>query len=95
MTDTYYRISSIILGGALGWCFCEAYITSNKIPLTTEVQTGYIAPSELEIECKDLDGNGKPETIMKIGEESYLLKMVDGEPELLRYSIEPIRIVPE
>lgn len=66
--------------------------TANKIPTTDNVQQGYIAPSELEIECKDLDGNGEPETIMTIGDKPYLLREVDGKPVLSAYEIKPAEI---
>ena len=68
---------------------------SKRMPAISEVQSGYIAPSRLEIECKDLDGNGEPETIMKIGDKSYLLKEVDGKPVISAYEIRPAEVVPK
>ncbi|MEM4260264.1 MAG: hypothetical protein QXG00_03435 [Candidatus Woesearchaeota archaeon] len=62
------------------------------IPEINKVQQGYIAPSKLEIKCKDLDGNGEPETIMKIGDKPYLLREVDGKPVLSPYEIKPAEI---
>jgi len=57
------------------------YSVNKIIPRTEQVQQGYIAPSKLEIECKDFNGDGKPETIMKIGEKQYSLRYdKDGEP---------------
>ena len=41
--------------------------SSEVIPSREQVQQGYIAPNRLEIQCKDLDGNGELETIMRIG----------------------------
>ena len=90
-----YRIAVPVMGFALGWCFNEAYISSNKIPKTEQVQQGYIAPSKLEIECKDLDGNGEPETIMKIGDKPYLLREVDEKPVISAYEIKPAEVVPK
>lgn len=61
------------------------------MPQNTQVQSGYIAPSNLEIECKDLDGNGEPETIMKIKDREYLLKYdSNGIPILLAYDVKVV-----
>jgi hypothetical protein len=65
---------------------------SRVIPCIEQVQQGYIAPSKLEIQCKDLDGNGKPETIMKIGDKSYLLREVNGKPVISAYTIKSAEI---
>ena len=65
------------------------------IPRTENVQQEYIAPSKLEIECEDLDGNGEPETTMKISDSSYLLKYVNGKPVLLAYDIKPAKVIPK
>jgi len=83
-------IVPIVLGLSIGENI--NYYTSNTIPRTDEVQQGFIAPSKLEIECKDLDGNGEPETIMKIGDKPYLLREVDGKPTLSAYEIKPSKI---
>ncbi|MEK6939025.1 MAG: hypothetical protein AABX04_08355 [Nanoarchaeota archaeon] len=56
-----------------------------KILTQTTVQAGYIAPSKLEIQCKDLDGNGELETILKVGTDLYLLKEVEGKPIFIPY----------
>jgi hypothetical protein len=75
------------------WTFGSAVIGGrllyNTIPPNSQVQQGYIAPSKLEIKCEDLDQNGKPETIMKIGGKPYLLREVDGKPVLSSYEIIP------
>ena len=57
----------------------------NSIPPDKTVQSGYIAPSQLEVKCDDLDGDGAPETILKIGEEIYSLREVEGKPVLSVY----------
>lgn len=65
------------------------------MPSDTQVQSGYIAPSNLEIECKDLDGNGEPETIIKVDGMSYLLKYdANGNPVIQAYDIKPAEIIP-
>ena len=70
-------------------------LVKHRILQTEQVQQGYIAPSKLEIELKDLDGNGKPETIMKIGDKPYLLREVDGKPVLSAYEVIPAEVVPK
>lgn len=79
----------VIIGAGIMSC-SKAYI-----PRTNSVQTGYIAPSRLEIKCKDLDGNDQPETIMKIDDKAYLLREVDGKPVLSAYEIKPAEVVPK
>ena len=87
--------SDIALGILVG-SICAifgTYLThrnDNLIPKTEQVQQGYIAPSKLEIKCKDLDENGEPETILRIGDKSYLLREVDGKPVISAYEIKPI-----
>lgn len=65
------------------------------IPQVEQVQQGYIAPSKLEIFCKDLDGDGNPETLMRVGDRDYLLREVDGKPVLSAYEIKPAEVVPK
>ncbi|MBS3169997.1 hypothetical protein J4210_05935 [Candidatus Woesearchaeota archaeon] len=67
----------------------------HRIPQTKQVQQGYIAPSKLEVECRDLDGNGEPETIMRIDDKPYLLREVDGKPVLSAYEVRPAEVVPK
>ena len=67
----------------------------HRIPQIEQVQEGYVSPSKLEIFCKDLDGNGEPETIMRIGDKPYLLREVDGEPVISAYEIRPAEVVPK
>jgi hypothetical protein len=64
--------------------------SDRQIPRTKQVQEGYIAPKNIEIHCKDLDGNGEPETIMKINNQNYLLREINGQPVLSMYKIKPI-----
>ena len=65
----------------------------HTIPLNKKVQKGYIAPSRLEIECKNLDGRDGKETIMKVGKKSYLLREVNGKPVLSEYNVRPAKII--
>ena len=88
---SWYQAIMYVLGIGVGF-FGAGYFTANEIPKTEQVQQGYIAPSKLEIECKDLDGNGEPETIMNIGDKPYLLREVNGKPVLSAYEIRPAEI---
>lgn len=64
------------------------------IPSQDKVQSGYVAPSKLEIACKDLDGNGEKETIMKVNGKSYLLRYdAQGKPVIQDYEIKPIGVI--
>ena len=103
MSD-YNRVSSVwqsvAIGAIAGWTTLMGMniydrINSKQIPKVEQVQQGCIAPSKLEIECKDLDGNGEPETIMKIGNKPYLLREVDGKPVISAYEIRPAEVVPK
>jgi len=69
--------------------------TANAIPQIEQVQKGYIAPSLLEIECTDLDGDGEKQTILRVGDKPYLLKEVDGKPVLLPFEIKTVEVVPK
>jgi len=93
-----YRIAIPVMSFLIGYCGMETVqrkFMDNRIPNTEQVQQGYIAPSKLEVECKDLDGNGEPETIMRIGDKPYLLREVDGKPVLSAYEIKPAEVVPK
>jgi len=71
-------------------------MTSDRvIPNSDRVQEGFIAPNKLEIECRDLDFNGQQETILKVGDKSYLLREVDSKPIISAYEITPAEIVPK
>lgn len=63
----------------------------NKVPNTDKVQSGYVAPSKLEVKLGDLDGDGEVETIVKIDGKQYLLKQdAKGKPQLFAYEIKPV-----
>lgn len=67
-----------------------------RIPTTEKVQAGYVVPSKLEIECKDLDGNGEVETIIKVDGKSYLLKYNSQKMPLIQpYEIKPAEVIPK
>lgn len=102
MKDITRSLLTYVLGLALGLSIGASTarsvykVYSNRvIPCQKQVQQGYIAPSNLEIQCKDLDGNGEPETIMKIGDKPYLLREVDGKPVVSEYEIKPVEVIPK
>ena len=69
--------------------------TKESVKSAIEVDQGFIAPNRLEIQLKDLDGNGLPETILKVDEDQYLVREIDGRPILSRYVVEPAKIISE
>ena len=69
---------------------------TRSFPATEEVEPGFIAPSKLEIECKDLDGSGLPETVMRIDGRPHLLRYdAEGNPTLSKYEVRPAEVVPK
>ena len=89
-------ISSLIVGislclGVIGGMYLYS-VSDRATSKIKQVQQGYIAPSRLEIQCKDLDRNGELETIMNIDDKPYLLREVDGKPVLSAYEIKPAEI---
>jgi len=82
-----------ILVGAANGISIYTTISNRLIPSQSIVQEGYIAPSRLEVDCQDLDGNGEDETTLRIDDKSYLLREIDGTPELSTYSISPREII--
>ena len=94
------KIKSCLVWGGLGLAFVgltaiKIYRTApNKfIPTQEQIQQGYVAPSRIEILCKDLDGNDKLETLMKINGNSYLLREINGKPTISAYEIKPAEII--
>jgi len=63
----------------------DTYLGTRIIPKAENVQKGYISPSTLEIECQDHDGNGEPETMMRIKGKRYHLRYENGKPTLTEY----------
>ncbi len=84
-------VGSFITGSAAA---VGIYLT-NSIPNLSNVQSGYIAPSQLRVRTADLDKNGELETIMQVDGKDYLLREVNGRPLLSPYTVEPAKIVPQ
>lgn len=79
--------------GFTGTSIYYEYFSNRYIPDNTKVEQGYIAPSKIEIKCEDLNKDGKLETIMKIGNEKFLLREANGKPTLSTYTVKPSEIV--
>jgi hypothetical protein len=77
-----YRMINLAIPFSAG-VFGALYFNSNRIPNDEHVQESFIAPRELEVICRDTDGDGNPETLMDIRGKRYMLKDVDGKPTLL------------
>lgn len=64
-------------------------ITHSYFPKTDKVQQGYVVPSKLEIKVKDINNDGKKETLMSYGDKTYLLTLdKQGKPAVQDYVIE-------
>jgi hypothetical protein len=88
-TPLWLGLTKLFLGGiVIGWS-AHSFLgrQHNSIPNVIKVQTGYIAPSQLEVRVADLDKNGELETILQIGDKPYALREVDGKPVLSEYEI--------
>lgn len=81
--------SGMSLGMAVGKVAYEWKMSSRIIPETT-VQQGYVQPSQLEIDVKDIDNNGKKETVLKYDNKRYLFQLdIKGKPTLFEYVVKP------
>ncbi|MGV8141799.1 MAG: hypothetical protein ACP5NW_05145 [Candidatus Woesearchaeota archaeon] len=76
-------IIGTMLGASLSFC---VWAYSNRY---SNLKDGYISPRNVEIRCKDIDKDGKLETIMKIYNKPYLLMDTTGKPALFEYELRP------
>ena len=81
-----YGLMVGFMGGA--WIMKDIPTTDTKF-----VQPGYVAPRDISIDSTDLNNDSCLETIVNIGEKSYLLKYVDNKPTLAEYVIKPTEII--
>jgi len=79
----------IVMGAAIsmatflgGLVYHNHNVNSNTIDTPMKC----ILPGELETRCVDLDGDGKKDPIIKLRNNSYLFKKVDGISLLVPYS---------
>ena len=68
--------------------------TDLSVPKTQRVESGYVIPSKLEIDCQDLDGNGTPETILKYEGKTYLFMYLGQQPLITPYEVRPAQVIP-
>jgi hypothetical protein len=68
------------------------HYSSNRIPRSSDVEDGYIAPSRISVEVDDMNRNGKLETVVNIDNKPYLLKEENGVPVLSPYEISSVEV---
>lgn len=91
--NTLYGFGAGVLAALVGnYVSGWSPFVEHRIPQVEQVQEGFIAPSKLEVKCRDLDKNGESETYVQIGEIPYALRMVDGKPVLSKYEVRPAEI---
>ena len=84
------------LVGFLAGAFTSVGVVHSRIiPSIQQVQQGYIVPRDIKISCRDLDGNGELETLMKVEDREYLLRNVDGKPVISTYDFKPAEVIPK
>ena len=65
-----------------------------NMPRDVNVSEDFVKPSKIEIKLKDLNGDGKNETIIRIGEKDYFLKYdINHKPIIQEYEIRPTEII--
>ena len=75
---------------------CADHASDRYIPSDSKVAAGYVAPSKLEVKCKDIDGRDGKETVLKVNGVEYLLKYdVDSVPRIYKFGVDSARVVPE
>jgi len=86
---------SLTLGGVIASAaivFTDAYLDARKNAINARLNPQYINSRNIEFIAKDLNSDGKDETIMTINKDNikkeYLLKYVNGEPKLIPYHVE-------
>jgi hypothetical protein len=52
----------------------------------SDLKEGYVSPRDISIRCKDIDYDGKLETIIKINDKPYLLMIKDEKPGLYDFT---------
>ena len=99
MEDKY---ASLIVGAAAGLFWgsmigmnlynrYSSRVIPNERNEQVQVEEGFVSPSKLEIELRDVDGDGKSETLMKYDGDSYLMRLDEqGEAKVQSYKISPI-----
>lgn len=88
-TKTICTLGLIAIAGELGYFSGKLHerLTTNAIPDQEVVEEGYIAPNRVEVLCYDHDSMGLPETEVRIDGRPFLLREVDGDPVLSKFTI--------
>jgi len=81
----------LIVLSALGFLGFMNHLSSQK-EIARNMQEGFTAPSKIEVLAKDVDNNGKFETVLEAEDKSYLLRKVNGEYTLAPYSVDSSKI---
>jgi hypothetical protein len=80
-----------LIGGYVGGMLMGMGIYSSVhvcVPATPIVQKGFVKPSELELELKDHDENGKRELILTYNNKPYYLTLNEqGRPVIRPYKV--------
>ncbi len=78
----------LINGTSFATFYLLGYQPTNFIPRDIKIETGFVEPSKLEIKLRDIDKNGRNETLIEYDGKSYLLKLDEqGNPKVQAYEI--------
>lgn len=89
-----YGLGVVAVSGGIAWLGGTDPL--KRMPRDRKIEEGYAKPSGLEIKLKDLNGDGKNETLLNYEGKSYLLKVdKDGTPVIQPYEIVPPQVVPK
>lgn len=92
---TGLSVAAITLFGHYAAGYIKGENRAHVFPRDINVSEGYVKPSQLEIELRDLDGDGTNETLVKYIDKSYLLRLDErGEPIIQSFEVEKAKIVP-
>jgi len=88
-------VITYIVGIGIGNLTGYSIGTSRAISQTDTqlVQPGYIQPRDLRVHSTDVNNDAQLETLVDIGEKSYLFKYVDNKPTLVEYMMKPAELV--
>ena len=59
----------------------------NLIPNESNIQSGYVVPSEIKIETTDMDKDGRKEVTIKYKGKDYLFMLENGKPTAKEYTL--------
>lgn len=92
MSKIVYCIGSFVFGVLIGNGVTNHNMEyTGRVAPDVNVQEGYIPPRDIRFDVTDHDGDGLPETIMRISDEQYCLRT--GEPVFSKCEIRPAEMV--